>query len=41
MKYDARVNEYVARLMGLARARPCGGAISQGALLVRRMLRVR
>ena len=41
MKYNARVNEYVARLMGLAEAHPYQPErISQGALLIQQMLRV-
>ena len=40
MKYNARVNEYVARLMGLAEAHPYQPErISQGALLIQQMLR--
>ncbi len=40
MKYNARVNEYVARLMGLAEAHPYQPErISQGALLIQLMLR--
>ena len=41
MKYNARVNEYVARLMGLAEAHPYQPErVSQGALLIQQMLRV-
>jgi glycine dehydrogenase subunit 2 len=40
MKYNARVNEYVARLMGLAEAHPYQPErVSQGALLIQKMLR--
>ena len=40
MKYNARVNEYVARLMGLAEAHPYQPErISQGAMLIQKMLR--
>ena len=40
MKYNARVNEYVARLMGLAEAHPYQPErISQGALLIMKLLR--
>jgi len=41
MKYNARVNEVVARLMGLAEAHPYQPErVSQGALLIQQMLRV-
>jgi glycine dehydrogenase subunit 2 len=41
MKYNARVNEYVARLAGLAEAHPYQPErVSQGALLIQQMLRV-
>jgi len=41
MKYNARVNEYVARLTGLAEAHPYQPErVSQGAMLIQQMLRV-
>src|SRR3974377_1113005 len=40
MKYNPRVNEYVARLMGLAEAHPYQPErVSQGALLIQKLLR--